>query len=84
MNPLLYWQISCFSQSAQKIFGGEVKNHILFFTDNVDKEHEHMKAYKEAAADFKGKVRFLFLCSSEACGILGELMVHIKEKYSES
>ena len=44
-------------QSAQKIFGGDVKTHLLLFTDNVDKESENMKSYKEAAGDYKGKVR---------------------------
>ncbi|XP_045212696.2 protein disulfide-isomerase-like, partial [Mercenaria mercenaria] len=48
-------------ESAQKIFGGDVKTHLLLFTDNVDKESENMKSYKEAATDFKGKVLFIYI-----------------------
>jgi len=36
-----------------------VKTHILLFTDNVDQDSEQMKAYKEVAADFKGKVTLI-------------------------
>ena len=47
----------CF-QSAQKIFGGEVKNHnLLFVSKEDDKFAETLEGYKKAAAGFKGKVR---------------------------
>ncbi|WAQ95757.1 PDIA1-like protein [Mya arenaria] len=47
--------------SAQKIFGGDVKTHILLFTDNVDADSENMLAYKETAAGFRGKVLFIYI-----------------------
>jgi protein disulfide-isomerase A1 len=44
-------------EAAGKIFGGEVKNHLLLF---ISKKAEDFKekhdAFKEVAADFKGKV----------------------------
>ena len=43
-------------QSAQKIFGGEVKNHILLFLKKEGGE-ETIEKFKAAASDFKGKVR---------------------------
>jgi len=43
-------------QSAQKIFGGEVKNHILLFLKK-DGGEETINKFKAAASDFKGKVR---------------------------
>lgn len=47
----------CFAcvQSAQKIFGGEVKNHILLFLKKESGE-ETIDKFKAAAGDFKGKV----------------------------
>ena len=55
-------------QSAQKIFGGEVKTHLLLFTDDVNKESDNMKAYNQTAKLFKGKVSSfaLFYDSTEA------------------
>ncbi|KAH3869164.1 protein disulfide-isomerase-like [Dreissena polymorpha] len=48
-------------ESAQKIFGGDVKTHILLFSDNVEKDSDNMVAYKEAATGFKGKVLFIYI-----------------------
>ena len=49
--------VSLYIQSAQKIFGGDVKTHILFFTNTADAGHEaNMEQYKKAATGFKGKV----------------------------
>lgn len=48
-------------QSAQKIFGGEVKNHILLFIKKSDKDFDTKLAdFKEAAKDFKGEVSITF------------------------
>ena len=72
---------SQYFQSAQKIFGGNVKTHILLFTDNVDKEHEHMVAYKAAAGQFKGKVseqtkeRSFKLLASQDTGIVFKMIL---------
>jgi protein disulfide-isomerase A1 len=45
-------------QTAQKIFGGEIKVHVLFFasqkTDGYEKLHEE---FQTAAKDFRGKVQ---------------------------
>ena len=44
-------------QSAQKIFGGDLKNHILLFMEKSDDKYDStIKEYKEAATEFKGKV----------------------------
>jgi hypothetical protein len=53
-------------EAAGKIFGGDVKNHLLLF---VSKNSEDFKAkydtFKEVAADYKGKVRVTYLwCDS--------------------
>lgn len=48
-------------ESAQKIFGGEIKSHLLFF---VGKGEEKYDSYKEAASnvakDFKGQVNYYY------------------------
>jgi protein disulfide-isomerase A1 len=50
-----------FSQdSAQKIFGGEVKNHILLFIEKEGSD-DILSGYREVAKDFKGKVLFIYL-----------------------
>ena len=44
-------------QSAQKIFGGEIKNHLLYFVSKkADDFTAKMEDYKKAAETFKGKV----------------------------
>ncbi len=45
-------------QSAQKIFGGDVKNHLLYFmSKSADDFTARVDDYKKAASTFKGKVR---------------------------
>lgn len=49
-------------ESAQKIFGGEIKNHILMFISKKSKDFDDkQKAYKDAAVEFKGKVLFIYI-----------------------
>jgi len=44
-------------ESASKIFGGEVKNHILLFVSKKSDEFQsHFDVFKEVAQKFKGKV----------------------------
>lgn len=64
MNQLNTWYLRnvrpdlyCQFQSAQKIFGGEVKNHILLFMDKGEGFDEKVEIFKSVAKDFKGKVR---------------------------
>jgi len=49
-------------ESAQKIFGGEIKNHLLLFVkkeaDDFDKT---LEAYRTAASNFKGKTLFIYI-----------------------
>nr|ADZ76592.1 protein disulfide isomerase [Conus imperialis] len=47
-------------ESAQKIFGGEVKNHILLFVKKEGGE-DTIEKFRGAAGDFKGKVLFIYL-----------------------
>jgi len=49
-------------ESAQKIFGGDAKNHILLFISKKSAEFEKIHTdYKAAAAGFKGKVLFIYV-----------------------
>jgi len=49
-------------QSAQKIFGGEVKNHLLLFISKTSDAYQAtFDQYKAAATDFKGKVLFIYI-----------------------
>jgi protein disulfide-isomerase A1 len=49
-------------ESAQKIFGGEVKNHLLLFVSKGDDKFDaQMVEYKAAATTFKGKVLFIYI-----------------------
>jgi protein disulfide-isomerase A1 len=49
-------------ESAQKIFGGEVKNHLLFFvSEAADNFKELQDGYKIAAKEYKGKVLFIYI-----------------------
>jgi len=48
--------------SAQKIFGGEVKNHLLLFVDTTGDDFQgKLDEYRAAAGDFKGKVLFIYI-----------------------
>jgi protein disulfide-isomerase A1 len=53
-------------ESAQKIFGGEIKKHLLLF---VKKTAENFKAvtddYRTVAAEFKGKALFIYINAEE-------------------
>ena len=47
-----------FFQTAPKIFGGDIKSHLLsFFPSDGDKYEEIVATLKKVAAQFKGKVR---------------------------
>jgi len=49
-------------QSAQKIFGGEVKNHLLLFVSSTSDDFQaKLDEYRAAAGDFKGKVLFIYI-----------------------
>lgn len=49
-------------ESAQKIFGGEVKNHLLLFISKEDEKFaKTQEEYTAAAKDFKGKVLFIYI-----------------------
>ncbi|ESO84205.1 hypothetical protein LOTGIDRAFT_184255 [Lottia gigantea] len=48
-------------ESAQKIFGGKVKNHILLFVNKDDDFDKHLEQFKAPAKDFKGKVLFIYI-----------------------
>lgn len=53
-------------ESAQKIFGGEIKNHILLFIKKTEKDFDtKLTDFKEAAKDFKGEVLFIYLDTSD-------------------
>ncbi|XP_059165372.1 protein disulfide-isomerase-like [Physella acuta] len=47
-------------ESAQKIFGGEVKNHILLFLKKEGND-DVIQGFGEAAKEFKGKILFIYL-----------------------
>ncbi|KAK2167584.1 hypothetical protein LSH36_26g09006 [Paralvinella palmiformis] len=49
-------------ESAQKIFSGELKNHLLLFiSEGSDDFKSIMDIYKEAAPNYKGKVLFIYI-----------------------
>lgn len=49
-------------ETAQKIFGGDAKSHLLLFIPKSSAEFDKILAdYKAAAKDFKGKVLFIFV-----------------------
>lgn len=49
-------------EAAGKIFGGEVKNHLLLFISKKSEDFkEKLDAYREAAPAFKGKVLFIYI-----------------------
>lgn len=46
-------------QSAQKIFGGDIKNHILLFLKKEGGD-DTISKFRDASADFKGKVSLVY------------------------
>ena len=49
-------------ESAQKIFGGEIKSHMLYFlSKKVDDFQSRLDEYKKSAPEFKGKVLFIYI-----------------------
>ncbi|XP_013416131.1 protein disulfide-isomerase 2 isoform X2 [Lingula anatina] len=49
-------------ESAQKIFGGEIKNHILMFINKKAGDFgQKLEEFREAASGFKGKVLFIWI-----------------------
>uniref|UniRef100_A0AAY4AKM7 Protein disulfide-isomerase n=1 Tax=Denticeps clupeoides TaxID=299321 RepID=A0AAY4AKM7_9TELE len=51
-------------QTAPKIFGGEIKSHILMFVPKASSDfQEKMDQFKKAAEGFKGKILFIFIDS---------------------
>eukprot|EP00286_Rhodomonas_abbreviata_P005498 CAMPEP_0181335818 /NCGR_PEP_ID=MMETSP1101-20121128/27051_1 /TAXON_ID=46948 /ORGANISM="Rhodomonas abbreviata, Strain Caron Lab Isolate" /LENGTH=481 /DNA_ID=CAMNT_0023445997 /DNA_START=60 /DNA_END=1505 /DNA_ORIENTATION=+ len=53
-------------ESAKKIFGSAIQQHVLFFTKKGSDHHEPtMAAYTAAAAAFKGKLLFINVPASE-------------------
>ncbi|XP_029290365.1 protein disulfide-isomerase [Cottoperca gobio] len=51
-------------QTAPKIFGGEIKSHILMFLPKTAKDfQDKMEQFKKAADGFKGRILFIFIDS---------------------
>jgi protein disulfide-isomerase A1 len=52
-----------FSQeTAQKIFGGEIKTHMLLFVSKKSKDFgKNLDVFKSVAPDYKGKVLFIYI-----------------------
>jgi hypothetical protein len=51
---------------AQKIFGGEIKNHILLFLEKpADGSAKILEGFRKAAEGFKGKILFITLDTSD-------------------
>lgn len=52
-------------ETSSKIFGGDIKSHVLLFLSNAsDAFQDQLDLYKTVAAEFKGKVNL------SICGIL--------------
>ncbi|CAF1467809.1 unnamed protein product, partial [Adineta ricciae] len=53
-------------QTAQKIFGGEIKVHTLFFGSKKSDDYEKLRGeFQTAAKDFRGKTLFVFVDSDD-------------------
>ncbi|XP_036766529.2 protein disulfide-isomerase [Manis pentadactyla] len=51
-------------QTAPKIFGGEIKTHILLFLPKSVSDYDSkLSSFKKAAGSFKGKILFIFIDS---------------------
>ncbi|XP_030638258.1 protein disulfide-isomerase isoform X1 [Chanos chanos] len=51
-------------QTAPKIFGGDIKSHILLFVPKASKDfQDKMDQFKKAAEGFKGQILFIFIDS---------------------
>ncbi|KAI7807712.1 protein disulfide-isomerase [Triplophysa rosa] len=51
-------------QTAPKIFGGDIKSHILMFLPKTAEDfQDKMEHFKKASAGFKGKILFIFIDS---------------------
>ncbi|KAF4080284.1 hypothetical protein AMELA_G00168660 [Ameiurus melas] len=51
-------------QTAPKIFGGDIKSHILLFVPKASEDfQEKLDHFKKAAEGFKGKILFIFIDS---------------------
>ncbi|XP_062401384.1 protein disulfide-isomerase [Sardina pilchardus] len=51
-------------QTAPKIFGGEIKSHILLFVPKAASDfQDKMDQFKKAAQNFKGKILFIYIDS---------------------
>ncbi|XP_012738098.1 protein disulfide-isomerase [Fundulus heteroclitus] len=51
-------------QTAPKIFGGDIKSHILMFLPKADSDfQDKMDHFKKAAEGFKGQILFIFIDS---------------------
>ncbi|KAK2857381.1 hypothetical protein Q7C36_005300 [Tachysurus vachellii] len=51
-------------QTAPKIFGGDIKSHILLFVPKASKDfQEKLDHFKKASEGFKGKILFIFIDS---------------------
>jgi protein disulfide-isomerase A1 len=49
-------------ESAQKIFGGDIKTHLLLFTSKKSESFQaNLDVFKEVAPEFKGKVLFIYI-----------------------
>ncbi|XP_054987010.1 protein disulfide-isomerase [Sorex araneus] len=54
-------------QTAPKIFGGEIKTHILLFLPKSVSDYEgKLSQFKKAAGGFKGQILFIFIDSESA------------------
>lgn len=53
-------------ETAQKIFGGDIKNHLLLFVDKAAENFaKHYDEFKEAAKGHKGEVLFIYINVAE-------------------
>jgi len=55
------------AQTAQKIFGGDIKTHVLLFGSKKGSDYEKLRdEFKTAAKEFRGKTLFVGVDSDEA------------------